>query len=70
LLGRLVDRTIQVDEQQIADAIMLLLERTKLVVEGAGGGGPRGAPREDDRAHRRHHRDHPLGGQHRHRRAG
>jgi threonine dehydratase len=36
LLGRLVDRTIQVDEQQIADAIMLLLERTKLVVEGAG----------------------------------
>jgi threonine dehydratase len=36
LLERLLDRTVTVEEGQIADAIMLLLERTKLVVEGAG----------------------------------
>jgi threonine dehydratase len=36
LLDRLVDDVVEVDEDAIADAIMLLLERTKLVVEGAG----------------------------------
>jgi threonine dehydratase len=36
LLERLLDGTVTVSEEQIADAIMLLLERTKLVVEGAG----------------------------------
>jgi threonine dehydratase len=36
LLDRLLDETVTVDEDAIADAIMLLLERTKLVVEGAG----------------------------------
>ncbi len=36
LLDRLVDEIVEVDENTIADAIMLLLERTKLVVEGAG----------------------------------
>ena len=36
LLDRLVDRTLEVGPEQIAEAIMLLLERTKLVVEGAG----------------------------------
>jgi threonine dehydratase len=36
LLERFLDGTITVSEEQIADAIMMLLERTKLVVEGAG----------------------------------
>src|SRR6188472_3604046 len=36
LLDRLLDETLSVDEDSIADAITLLLERTKLVVEGAG----------------------------------
>ncbi|MGA8217720.1 MAG: pyridoxal-phosphate dependent enzyme [Solirubrobacterales bacterium] len=36
LLARHVDTSVEVGEDQIADAIMLLLERTKLVVEGAG----------------------------------
>jgi threonine dehydratase len=36
LLDRLVDDTVTVGEDAIANAIMLLLERTKLVVEGAG----------------------------------
>jgi threonine dehydratase len=36
LLDRLLDDLVTVDEDAIADAIMLLLERTKLVVEGAG----------------------------------
>jgi threonine dehydratase len=36
LLDRLLDEILTVDEDSIADAIMLLLERTKLVVEGAG----------------------------------
>jgi threonine dehydratase len=36
LLDRLLDGVVEVDENAIADAIMLLLERTKLVVEGAG----------------------------------
>src|SRR3954453_9299924 len=36
LLDRLLDEIVEVDENAIADAIMLLLERTKLVVEGAG----------------------------------
>jgi len=36
LLEELVDEEVTVDENTIADAIMLLLERTKLVVEGAG----------------------------------
>jgi threonine dehydratase len=36
LLDELLDETVEVDEGAIADAIMLLLERTKLVVEGAG----------------------------------
>jgi threonine dehydratase len=36
LLDRLLDEEVEVDEDAIADAIMLLLERTKLVVEGAG----------------------------------
>jgi threonine dehydratase len=36
LLERLLDGLVSVDQDAIADAIMLLLERTKLVVEGAG----------------------------------
>ncbi len=36
LLERLVDETVEVGEEAIAESIMLLLERTKLVVEGAG----------------------------------
>jgi len=36
LLEDLLDEQATVDENAIADAIMLLLERTKLVVEGAG----------------------------------
>jgi threonine dehydratase len=36
LLANLLDDTVTVDQNAIADAIMLLLERTKLVVEGAG----------------------------------
>jgi threonine dehydratase len=36
LLDELLDEKVTVDENAIADAIMLLLERTKLVVEGAG----------------------------------
>ena len=36
LLEQLVDEIVTVDEDSIAEAIMLLLERTKLVVEGAG----------------------------------
>jgi threonine dehydratase len=36
LLDRLLDDVVTVDEDAIAEAIMLLLERTKLVVEGAG----------------------------------
>lgn len=39
LLDSLVDQIVEVDEDAIADAIMLLLERTKLVVEGAGAAG-------------------------------
>jgi threonine dehydratase len=36
LLERLLDDTVEVGESEIAEAIVLLLERTKLVVEGAG----------------------------------
>lgn len=36
LLERLLDDLVSADEDAIADAIMMLLERTKLVVEGAG----------------------------------
>jgi threonine dehydratase len=36
LLERLLDASVTVDEDAIAEAIMLLLERTRLVVEGAG----------------------------------
>jgi threonine dehydratase len=36
MLERLLDQLVTVDENAVAEAIMLLLERTKLVVEGAG----------------------------------
>lgn len=36
LLERMLDDRVTVDEDAVADAIMLLLERTRLVVEGAG----------------------------------
>jgi threonine dehydratase len=36
LVGRLLDQLVVVDESSIADAMALLLERSKLVVEGAG----------------------------------
>jgi threonine dehydratase len=36
LLDRLLDEVVTVDQDAIAEAIVLLLERTKLVVEGAG----------------------------------
>ena len=36
LLDRLLDEQVSVGEDAIAEAIMMLLERTKLVVEGAG----------------------------------
>ena len=39
LLERLLDQSVTVDENAVAEAIMLLLERTRLVVEGAGGVG-------------------------------
>ncbi len=68
LLERLVDEIVSVGESEIAEAIVMLLERTKLVVEGAGAVGRRGAPQRRDRARRqRNHRGDPLGRQHRHR---
>jgi threonine dehydratase len=36
LLERLLDQSVTVDENAVAEAITLLLERTRLVVEGAG----------------------------------
>jgi threonine dehydratase len=36
LVERLVDEVVAVGESEIAEAIVMLLERTKLVVEGAG----------------------------------
>jgi threonine dehydratase len=36
LIERLLDDSVSVGQDELADAIMLLLERTKLVVEGAG----------------------------------
>jgi threonine dehydratase len=36
MLDRLLDESVSVGQDAIADAIMMLLERTKLVVEGAG----------------------------------
>jgi threonine dehydratase len=36
MLDELLDQSVSVSQDAIADAIMLLLERTKLVVEGAG----------------------------------
>jgi len=36
ILDKLVDETVDVEDDEIAGAILLLLERTKLVVEGAG----------------------------------
>jgi len=39
LLEELLDESVDVGENEIAEAIMLLLERTKLVVEGAGAAG-------------------------------
>src|SRR5437763_12750670 len=36
ILGRTLDDIVAVDDEQIAEAIVLLAERTKLVVEGAG----------------------------------
>src|SRR3954469_24770282 len=36
MLERLVDEIVDVGEDEVAEAIMMLLERTKLVVEGAG----------------------------------
>ena len=36
ILDRVLDDVVSIDDEQIAEAIVLLLERTKLVVEGAG----------------------------------
>jgi threonine dehydratase len=36
ILGRLLDEIVVVDDDEISDAITLLLERSKLLVEGAG----------------------------------
>lgn len=36
LIGKWVDDVVEVDEDSVADAMMLLLERAKLYVEGAG----------------------------------
>ncbi len=36
ILGRLLDDLVMVDDNEISDAITLLLERSKLLVEGAG----------------------------------
>jgi threonine dehydratase len=36
ILDRVLDDVVSVDDEQIAEAIVLLLERTKLVVEGGG----------------------------------
>src|SRR5262245_45318133 len=46
LIEQLVDEVVTVDEDSIAEAIMLLLERTKLVVEGAGAVGVAALRRE------------------------
>lgn len=39
LVGRYVDEVVTVDDEEIARAITMLLERSKLVVEGAGAAG-------------------------------
>jgi threonine dehydratase len=39
LLERLVDEVVSIGDSEIAEAIVMLLERTKLVVEGAGAAG-------------------------------
>ncbi|MEW6425363.1 MAG: threonine ammonia-lyase [Bacillota bacterium] len=39
LISRYVDEVVLVEEEEIAQAILLLLERSKLVVEGAGAAG-------------------------------
>ena len=39
LISRFVDDVVLVNEEEIAEAILLLLERSKLVVEGAGAAG-------------------------------
>ena len=36
ILGRLLDDLVEVNDEQISEAITLLLERSKLLVEGAG----------------------------------
>jgi threonine dehydratase len=36
ILGETLDDIVVVDDEQLAEAIVLLVERTKLVVEGAG----------------------------------
>jgi threonine dehydratase len=36
ILGELLDEIVHVEDEEIAEAIVLLLERSKLVVEGAG----------------------------------
>src|SRR5581483_535690 len=36
ILGSVLDDLVEVSEEEISEAIVLLLERTKLVVEGAG----------------------------------
>ena len=43
ILDELLDDMVHVDDEQISEAITLLLERAKLVVEGAGAASARGA---------------------------
>ena len=50
ILGETLDDIVMVEDEQIAEAIVLLAERTKFVVEGAGAVERRGDPR---RARRR-----------------
>ena len=41
ILDELLDEIVHVEDEEISEAITLLLERTKLVVEGAGAVGSR-----------------------------
>ena len=47
-----LDDIVSVTDEEISEAIVLLLERTKLVVEGAGAVGRRGAARRQGRRRR------------------
>ena len=49
MLDSLLDDMVHVADEEITEAILLLLERSKLVVEGAGAVARRGSPRDEGR---------------------